>query len=57
MRLRFRYVVVALAALLVGFLLGIPRVHAQTASAIAGCGTGELGTLHRTWSGTPLPAL
>ncbi len=63
MRLRFRYVLVALAALLAGFLLGIPRVHAQTVATIAtiaNCGAvgiGELDTLHRNGSGAPLPVL
>lgn len=60
MRLRFRYVLVALAALLAGFLLGVPRVHAQAVATIANCGAveiGQLDTLHRDGFGAPLPVL
>lgn len=50
MRLRFRYVLVALAALLAGFLLGIPRVHAQAADATSNRGAVESDTLYGTAS-------
>lgn len=57
MRLRFRYVLVALAALLVGFLMGIPRGHAQFSTDRANAGISELEILHPEEFGTPLPVL
>lgn len=45
MRLRISYVVVALAALSIGFLLGIPRARAQTVDEITSRGTINIGVL------------
>lgn len=43
MRLRISYVVAALAALSIGFLLGTPRVRAQTADEISNLNTINIG--------------
>lgn len=39
MRLRISHVIIALAALLIGFLLGHPHAHAQAANGIVSQGT------------------
>jgi polar amino acid transport system substrate-binding protein len=45
MRVRISYVIIALAALVVGFLLGLPHARAQTVDEIVGRGTINIGVL------------
>ncbi len=45
MRLRISHVIIALAALLIGFLLGLPHARAQTVDEIVGRGTVNIGVL------------
>ncbi len=45
MRVRISYVIIALAALVVGFLLGLPHARAQTVDEIVGRGTVNIGVL------------
>ena len=43
MRLRISHVIIALAALLIGFLLGLPHARAQTVDESVGRGTVNIG--------------
>ena len=45
MRLRISHVIIALVALLIGFLLGLPHARAQTVDEIVGRGTVNIGVL------------
>ena len=45
MRLRISHVIIALAALLIGFLLGLPHARAQTVDEITSRGTVNIGVL------------
>lgn len=45
MRLRFSHVVVALAALVIGFLMGIPHARSQTVDEVVSRGTINIGVL------------
>ena len=45
MRLRISHVIIALAALLIGFLLGLPHARAQTVDEITSRGTINIGVL------------
>ena len=45
MRVRISHVIIALAALVIGFLLGLPHARAQTVDEIVGRGTVNIGVL------------